>query len=173
MVEHQAHSRVSSHLVLKMSRLSPEPSNIDGSDFRIAIVAARYNQIYVDGLLSGVQSALSEAGVAEDKIVIERVPGSNELPIAVQLVAGKGRFDAIVALGVIIAGGTKHFELVADSSNMGLQQVALASGIPVVNGVIVGDNEDQVRERCVGSIPKGLEFGQCALEMAQLRREYS
>ncbi len=86
--------------------------------------------------------------------------------------AGKERFDAIIALGVIIAGGTKHFELVADSSNIGLQQVALESGIPVVNGVIVGDNEDQVKERCVGSIPKGTEFGQCALEMARLRRDY-
>ena len=121
-----------------MSRLSPEPSNIDGSDFRIAIVAARYNQIYVDGLLSGVQAALGEAGVLEEKIIVERVPGSNELPIAVQIMVGKGRFDAIIALGVIIAGGTKHFELVADSSNIGLQQVALESGIPVVNGVIVG-----------------------------------
>jgi len=155
-----------------MSRLSPEPSNIDGSDFRIAIVAARYNQIYVDGLLSGVQVALAEAGVLEEKIIVERVPGSNELPIAAQLMAVKERFDAIIALGVIIAGGTKHFELVADSSNIGLQQVALESGIPVVNGVIVGDNEDQVKERCVGSIPKGTEFGQCALEMARLRRDY-
>ncbi len=155
-----------------MSRLSPEPSNIDGSDFRIAIVAARYNQIYVDGLLFGVQAALAEAGVSEEKIIVERVPGSNELPIAVQIVACKGRFDAIIALGVIIAGGTKHYELVADSSNIGLQQVALDSGIPVVNGVIVGDNEDQVKERCVGSIPKGAEFGQCALEMARLRRDY-
>jgi len=155
-----------------MSRLSPEPSNIDGSDFRVAIVAARYNQIYVDGLLFGVQAALAKAGVLEEKIIVERVPGSNELPIAAQLMAGKGHFDAIIALGVIIAGGTKHFELVADSSNIGLQQVALESGIPVVNGVIVGDNEDQVKERCVGSIPKGTEFGQCALEMAQLRRDY-
>ncbi len=155
-----------------MSRLSPEPARIDGSDFRFAIVAARYNQIYVDGLLSGVRSVLTEAGVAEANVVVERVPGSNELPIAVQLMAGKGTFDAIVALGVIIAGGTRHYEMVADASNMGLQQVSLASGIPVVNGVIVGDDEAQVKERCVGSIPKGTEFGQCALEMARLRRDY-
>ncbi len=155
-----------------MSQLSPEPSEIDGSDFRIGIVAARYNQIYVDGLLDGVRAALATAGVSDEQIVVERVPGSNELPIAAQLVASKWRFDAIVALGVIIAGGTKHFELVADASNIGLQQVSLESGVPVVNGVIVGDDEDQVKERCVGSIPKGTEFGQCALEMAQLRRDY-
>lgn len=155
-----------------MSRLSPKPSNIDGSDFRIAIVAARYNQIYVDGLLSGARFALTQAGVSDEHIMVERVPGSNELPIAVQFVASKGRIDAIIALGVIIAGGTKHFELVADASNMGLQQVALESGIPVVNGVIVGDDEEQVKERCIGSIPKGVEFGQCALEMARLRCDY-
>ncbi len=155
-----------------MSQLSPEPVKIDGSEFRVAIVAARYNQVYVDGLLEAARSTLRDAGVAEDQISIERVPGSNELPIAVQMVAGKGRYDVIIALGVIIAGGTKHFELVADASNIGLQQVSLDSGIPVVNGVIVGDNEEQVKERCVGSIPKGVEFGQCALEMAQLRRSY-
>lgn len=153
-----------------MSRLSPEPASIDGADFKVAIVAARYNQTYVEGLLEGVLSALSDSGVPDEQVSIERVPGSNELPIAVQMMAGSERYDVIVALGAIIAGGTRHYEMVADGSNMGLQQVALESGIPVVNGVIVGDSEEQVRERCVGSIPKGKEFGECALEMARLRR---
>ncbi|HCR29518.1 MAG TPA: 6,7-dimethyl-8-ribityllumazine synthase [Opitutae bacterium] len=153
-----------------MSRLSPEPASIDGADFKVAIVAARYNQTYVEGLLEGVLSALSDSGVPDEQVSIERVPGSNELPIAVQMMAGSERYDVIVALGAIIAGGTRHYEMVADGSNMGLQQVALESGIPVVNGVIVGDSEEQVRERCVGSIPKGKEFGECALEMAHLRR---
>ncbi len=154
-----------------MSRLSPEPASIDGTDFKFAIVAARYNQGYVDGLLDGVLSMLSQAGVPDDQVDIEKVPGSNELPIAVQMIAGSGKYDVIIALGVVIAGGTRHFEMVADGSNMGLQRVALESGIPVVNGVIVGDSEEQVRERCLGSIPKGKEFGECALEMAQLRRK--
>ena len=154
-----------------MSRLSPKPSEIDGSDLSIAIVAARYNEVYVDGLLKGVQAELENAGVPAENVLIERVPGSNELPIAVQMVARKGGYDAIVALGAIIAGGTKHYELLADSSNIGLQQAALETGTPVVNGVIVGD-EEQVKERCVGSIPKSSEFGQCALEMARLRRNY-
>lgn len=126
----------------------------------------------MDGLLAGAKEALAKAGVSEERIVEDRVPGSNELPIAVQMLAGAGKFDAIIALGAIIAGGTRHYEMVADASNMGLQQVSLESGIPVVNGVIVGDTEEQVKERCVGSIPKGVEFGQCALEMAQLRRKY-
>jgi 6,7-dimethyl-8-ribityllumazine synthase len=155
-----------------MSRLSPKPSEIDGSDFSIAIVATRYNEVYVDGLLKGVQTELENAGVPAEKVLVERVPGSNELPIAVQLIAKHGNYDAIVALGAIIAGGTKHYELVADSSNIGLQQVALDTNVPVVNGVIVGDDEEQVKDRCVGTIPKGSEFGQCALEMARLRRDY-
>ena len=114
---------------------------------------------------------LSRSGVPDEQVDIERVPGSNELPIAAQMIAGSGKYDVIIALGAIIAGGTRHFEMVADGANMGLQQVALESGIPVVNGVIVGDSEEQVRERCLGSIPKGKEFGECALEMAQLRRK--
>ncbi|MDE0769418.1 MAG: 6,7-dimethyl-8-ribityllumazine synthase, partial [Opitutaceae bacterium] len=73
-----------------MSRLSPKPSEIDGSDFSIAIVAARYNEVYVDGLLKGVQAELENAGVPAEKILVERVPGSNELPIAVQLIAKHG-----------------------------------------------------------------------------------
>ena len=156
-----------------MSRLSPKPSEIDGSDYSVAIIATQFNEVYVDGLLNGVLAELEKAGVSEENVTIERVPGSNELPIAAQLMANKKPYDVIVALGVIIAGGTKHFELVAEGSNIGLQQVALNENTPIVNGVIVGDDEDQVKERCIGSIPKGTEFGQCALEMARLRREYS
>lgn len=156
-----------------MSQLSPSALQIDGSDFRIGVVAARFNEEYVAGLLDGSLAALKGAGVAEDAIVVERVPGSNELPIAAKFMVDSGKFDAVIALGVVIAGGTRHYEMVSDSANYGLQEVAIKSGTPVVAGLIVGDNEEQVRERCIGSIPKGTEFGQCALEMAQLRRNYS
>lgn len=156
-----------------MSQLSPSALQIDGSDFRIGIVAARFNEEYVAGLLDGALTALKGAGVAEESIRVERVPGSNELPIAAKFLVDSGTFDAVIALGVVIAGGTRHYEMVSDSANYGLQEVAIKSGTPVVAGLIVGDNEEQVRERCVGSIPKGAEFGQCALEMAQLRRNYS
>lgn len=155
-----------------MSQLSPKPIAIDGSDFSVAVVAARYNQVYVDGLLEGAKAVLEEADVKPEQITVERVPGSNELPLAALLLAETGRFDVVVALGAIIAGGTRHYEMVADGSNYGLQRVALQSGVPVVNGVIVGDDEEQVKERCVGKMQKGKEFGQCALEMARLRREY-
>ena len=80
-----------------MSRLSPEPASIDGADFKFAIVAARYNQEYVDGLLDGVLSMLSQAGLPDEQVDIERVPGSNELPIAAQMIAGSGKYDVIIA----------------------------------------------------------------------------
>lgn len=156
-----------------MSHLSPSALEIDGSDFRIGIVAARFNEEYVSGLLDGAVAALKGAGVSEEAIVVERVPGSNELPIAAKFLVESGKFDVVIALGVVIAGGTRHYEMVSDSANYGLQEVAITTGTPVVAGLIVGDKEEQVRERCVGSIPKGLEFGQCALEMAQLRRSYT
>ena len=155
-----------------MSQLTPSALEIDGSDFRIGIVAARFNEEYVAGLLDGSVAALKDAGVAEDAIVVERVPGSNELPIAAKFLVDSGKFDAVIALGVVIAGGTRHYEMVSDSANYGLQEVAIKTGTPVVAGLIVGADEEQVRERCIGSIAKGTDFGQCALEMAQLRRNY-
>lgn len=155
-----------------MSQLSPDALQIDGSDFRVGVVAARFNEEYVSGLLDGALAALKGSGVKEEAIVVERVPGSNELPVAAKFLVESGKFDVVIALGVVIAGGTRHYEMVSDSANYGLQEVAITSGMPVVAGLIVGDNEEQVRERCVGSIPKGSEFGQCALEMAQLRRKY-
>lgn len=155
-----------------MSQLSPEPVHIDGAAYRFGIVAARFNEVYVDGLVDGARTVLLAAGVPEDSIVFERVPGSNELPLAAKLLAESKRFDGVIALGAIIKGGTRHYEMVADGSNYGLHRVALDAGVPVVNGVIVGDTEEDVRERCTGSIPKGKEFGECALEMAQLRSRY-
>lgn len=155
-----------------MSQLSPTTIEINGSDFKFGIVAARFNEEYVGGLLDGALGALKQAGVTEENIVVERVPGSNELPVAAKFLAESGRFDAVIAIGVVIAGGTRHYEMVSDSANYGLQEVAITTGLPIVSGLIVGDNEEQVRERCLGSIPKGKEFGECALEMAQLRRKY-
>ncbi len=155
-----------------MSQLTPQALDIDGSDFRIGIVAARYNETYVNGLIERAKVPLIKSGVNENKIHIERIPGSVELPLTAKFLAETGDYHAIIALGVVIAGGTRHDEMVADSSNYGLQKVALETGIPIVNGVIVGKDEQQVAERCIGEMNKGEEFGLCALEMAALRCKY-
>jgi 6,7-dimethyl-8-ribityllumazine synthase len=152
-----------------MSLLTPQIVAIDGAPFSIGIVAARYNPALVDALLDTLVRELVAAGVKEKRIEVLRVPGSHEVPVAAQWLAGS-RHDCVVALGVLIGGDTKHHEMVGQSVSHALQQVALASGVPVINGVIVADNLKQARARCVGPINRGAEFARATLEMAALAR---
>jgi 6,7-dimethyl-8-ribityllumazine synthase len=98
------------------------------------------------------------------------VPGSNELPIAAQLVAKQFKPDVVVALGVIVRGDTIHYELIASAATDALQAVALERRIPVINGIVVAENEAQAEERCIGAINRGAEFANAALAMAELKR---
>jgi len=156
-----------------MSKQTPKPLSIDANRLRFGIAAARFNAAYVDGLLADAVETLVAAGASEASIDVERTPGSNELPVLALWLARRRRYDAIVALGAVIEGGTRHFEMVADSANWGLQRVALETGVPVVNGVIVGRSEAEAEERCLEPLRKGRDFGQCALEMAALGRKLS
>jgi 6,7-dimethyl-8-ribityllumazine synthase len=101
---------------------------------------------------------------------LARVPGSHELPVAAQWLADEGKRDVIIALGVLIGGDTNHHEMVGQSVSHAFQQVALATGIPVINGVVVVDNLKQAKARCTGRINRGAEFAHAALAMAALRR---
>ena len=156
-----------------MSQHGPSTSKISGAAFTVGVVAARFNPQFVEVLLNQVLEHLRAAGVREQRIMVARVPGSHELPIAVQLLCRRHRPDVCVALGVVVRGETRHFELVAEAACHGLMQVALAARIPVINGVIVAENRRQAAARCGGPIRKGAEFAQAALEMAALRRKYS
>jgi 6,7-dimethyl-8-ribityllumazine synthase len=156
-----------------MSLAAPQYPQVDGAGFSVGIVAARYNHTMVDALLQQVTGQLQAAGVKEKKIRVYRVPGSNELPTAVQYLAKAAKSDVIVALGVIIRGDTLHYELVAEASSQGLMRVALDSRIPVINGVIVAENQKQAADRCLGKINRGAEFARAALEMAGLKRRFS
>lgn len=155
-----------------MSGDSPLPEAIDASGFKISIVAARFNGRLVGALLDGVVGGLREAGVRPANIAVVRVPGSNELPLAAALLAGR-RTDAVVALGVIIRGDTIHYQLIAEAATQGLMQVSLSARVPVINGVIAAENAAQARARCTGKINRGLEFAQAAVAMAALRRSLS
>jgi len=135
---------------------------------RIGIVAARFNQPLVDALLARVQAGLTAAGVLAKNISVVRVPGSHEVPWAVQALT-RGR-DGVIGLGVLIGGDTNHHEMVGQSVSHALQRVALDSGVPVINGVIVVNTLAQARARCAGRINRGAEFAQAALEMAALKR---
>ena len=152
-----------------MSRLVPPETTLNGAPFAFGIVAARYNPALVDALLHTVFEQLTAAGVKEKRIRLVRVPGSHEVPWAVQALAGKS-VDGVIALGVLIGGDTNHHEMVGTSVSHALQQVALATRTPVINGVIVADNLKQAEERCLGSINRGGEFARAALEMAALKR---
>jgi 6,7-dimethyl-8-ribityllumazine synthase len=132
-------------------------------------VAARFNETLVDGLLVQLTAGLRKAGVMAGRIQLVRVPGSHEVPWAAGQLAASRRHDCVVALGVLIGGDTNHHEMVGQSVSHALQRVALDTGIPVINGVIVADTVAQARARCTGRINRGAEFAQAALAMAELK----
>ncbi|QAY58843.1 6,7-dimethyl-8-ribityllumazine synthase [Microbacterium protaetiae] len=148
------------------------PYDIDGRDAHVVIVAGTWHQAITDGLIAGAQRALDAAG-AQHRVV--RVPGSFELALAAQA-AFAGGADAVVALGVIIRGGTPHFEYVSQATTDGLNRVALDAGKPVGFGVLTLDDEQQGLDRAglEGSQEdKGGEAAQAALRMVTVLREFA
>jgi 6,7-dimethyl-8-ribityllumazine synthase len=142
---------------------TPNSSN-DARGLRIAVVVARFNDAITGKLLEGAQKALEGASHIE----ICYVPGAFELPFAARVLALKGTYDAIVALGCVIRGGTPHFEYVAGESARGLQQVALETGVPVAFGVLTTDDLDQAQARAGGPAGnKGYDAAMTAIEMAR------
>jgi len=156
-----------------MSLAAPTDPAINGSALRVGLVAARFNGALVDALLRRVVERLRAAGVKERAIELVRVPGSHEVPWAAQALALRGRRDVVIGLGVLIGGDTSHHEMVGQSVSQALQAVALATRVPVINGVIVTDTAAQAKARCGGRIDRGGEFAQAALEMAALKRRMS
>ena len=153
-----------------MSLAVPSVVSISGAPFRVGIAAARFNERLVDALLAQVTDCLKASGVKASRLDVVRVPGSNELPVAVQLLAARARYDVLIALGLLIRGDTIHYEVIAYSATHGLQDVAVATRIPVINGVLTVENDAQARERCHGTTDRGAEFARAALEMADLFR---
>jgi 6,7-dimethyl-8-ribityllumazine synthase len=141
------------------------PSNTRGTGRRVAIVLSRFNPAAGDGLLSGALRGLREAGVSESDISVATVPGALETALALQRFAQSGDYDALVALGAVIRGETYHFEIVANESAAALQSVQLEFGIPVGNGILTTDNDQQALVRAE---VKGCEAAQAALELANL-----
>ena len=138
--------------------------HIEGAErLRVAVVASLWHTEVMDGLLAGAERALTEAGVTE--VTVVRVPGSFELPLAAQAAARAG-FDAVVALGVVIRGGTPHFDFVCTSATDGLGRVALDTGVPVGFGLLTCEDEAQALDRA--GLPgsredKGYESAQAAV----------
>lgn len=154
-----------------MSLHKPDNTPLDGNGIRPAIVAARYNETYVGALLQNAQKNLDAAGT--DSAVVERVPGSAELPFAVSLLAESGRFDVILALGVVIAGDTQHHRIIGDTTATVLQRLSFECRIPIINGILVVDTPEEADARTGEPINRGGEFARAALEMAQFRKRWS
>jgi 6,7-dimethyl-8-ribityllumazine synthase len=132
---------------------------------RLGIVASRFNEELCDQLLQGAIAEAARLGVKD--VVVEKVPGALEIPLALQWMAQSGRFDCLAAIGCVVRGDTYHFEVVANESARGLMDVALECGVPVANGILTTDDEAQARAR----LDKGAEAVRVALEMAALRRK--
>jgi 6,7-dimethyl-8-ribityllumazine synthase len=150
---------------------APDPRPVDAGALRVAVVAARWHSTVMDGLLAGAERALAEAGVIRQSVV--RVPGTFELPVAAAALAD-ARYDVVVALGVVIRGGTPHFEYVCAAATEGLTRVAVDHRIPVGFGVLTCDTEEQALDRAglPGSAEdKGYEATMAALETALTLRE--
>jgi 6,7-dimethyl-8-ribityllumazine synthase len=156
-----------------MSLDAPKPLSVSGAGYRIGIVAARFNGTLVDALADRARSWLADAGVNPADVEVIRVPGSHEIPWAVQQRAASARFDAVIGLGVLIAGDTNHHEMVGDAVAAALMRVSLDTRVPVINGVIVVNTLAQAEARATGSINRGAEFAAAALEMAVLKKTLS
>ncbi len=145
---------------------APEARVLDGKGLRVAVVAARWHAQVMDGLLAGADRALQEAGVAAPLVV--RVPGTFELPVAAARLAASG-CDAVVALGVVVRGGTPHFDYVCSAATSGLTQVSVLTGVPIGFGVLTCDDDAQAMDRA--GLPgskedKGYEAAQAAVATA-------
>ncbi len=152
--------------------MSPDAAAPDAAGLRFALVASRFNEEWVRRLVDGAAVVLAGHGADPADLEPVWVPGALELPLACRWVAETRRPDAIVALGVVIRGGTEHFRLVADVSAGGLARVSLDTGVPVLNAVLAAHDAAQVEERAGGRMGnKGAEVARAAIRMARLRRE--
>jgi len=131
---------------------------------RLGIVASRFNEELCEKLLQAATAEAARLGVKD--VVVEKVPGALEIPLALQWMAQSGKFDCLAAIGCIVRGETYHFEVVANESARGLMDVALEFGIPVANGILTTDDEAQAKARA----DKGAEAVRVALEMAKLQQ---
>ena len=143
--------------------------NLNGKGLRIGIVWSRFNEEIVRLSLTACDKQLVELGVAAEDIDVVSVPGALEIPLLMQALAlerrgfGGSRYDALIALGCVVRGETYHFDIVANESARGLLDVQLETGMPIANGVLTTENEEQARARAA---VKGAEAARVAVEMA-------
>lgn len=145
-------------------------TNAEG--LRFAIVASRWNDFLTSKLIDGAVDALSSAGASEGDVEVFMVPGAFELPLAALKAAQTGKFDAVIAIGVVIRGETPHFDYVAGEAAKGVSSVSLETGVPVMFGVVTTETVEQAINRSgLKAGNKGYEAAMAAVEVANLYRE--
>jgi 6,7-dimethyl-8-ribityllumazine synthase len=136
---------------------------------RFAIVAARFNGLVTESLLNGCKDALKRHGVADDRVDVAWVPGSFEIPVVARKLAASGHYAAVVCLGCVIRGETAHFDHVAGQAAAGVMQASLATGIPVIFGILTTDSIEQALDRAgLKGGNKGADAAMAAIEMVSL-----
>jgi len=139
---------------------------------RFCLVVSRFNSFVVENLLAGAVDTLQRHGVEDSDLTIVRIPGAFEMPVTIERIAAKGGYDAIIAVGAVIRGGTPHFDYVAGECVKGIAQVGLKHGIPVAFGVLTVDTIEQAIERAgTKAGNKGADVAISALEMVNLLRQ--
>ena len=142
--------------------------NHHGEGLRIGIVVGRFNQDIGDGLLTSCTKALASFGVKDADVTVLGVPGALEIPLALQSMAKSNRYDALIALGAVIRGETYHFEIVSNESCAGITRVQLDTGVPIANGILTTENDEQALAR---TQQKGADCALAAVEMVNLLRK--
>ena len=154
-----------------MARFDISPSEYDAAGARVGIVAARFNDGVVSRLLDGALDTLSRYGLDRDEVLVVRVPGAFELPLAARWLARRGDLDAVIALGAVIRGDTPHFDYVCAEAARGVQAASVDTDVPAIFGVLTCDDRAQADARAGGGHGnKGSEAALAALEMISLRR---
>jgi len=149
-----------------LKKIEPKAGvSLSGSGLYVGIVIGQFNNEIADRMRDACEARLKEIGVASDNITCIGVPGALEIPIVLRAMALRRQHDALIALGSVIRGETYHFEVVSNESSRGVMAVQLETGVPIANGILTCENEDQIAERMV---PKARECADVAVGMANL-----
>jgi 6,7-dimethyl-8-ribityllumazine synthase len=152
--------------VYLLKKIEPKAGvSLSGSGLSVGIVIGQFNNEIADRMRDACEARLKEIGVASDNITCIGVPGALEIPIVLRAMALRRQHDALIALGSVIRGETYHFEVVSNESSRGVMAVQLETGVPIANGILTCENEDQIAERMV---PKARECADVAVGMANL-----
>ena len=146
--------------------------NLTAKGLKIALVASRFNSFLVEQLVKGAEDAFMRLGGDGADLLLMRVPGAYEIPVAAKKLAASGRYDAVVGLGAVVQGATAHAGLICETTARAFSQIALETGVPVTDGVVSAENLEQAVERCgTKQGNKGFAAMQAAIELANVLRQ--